>query len=177
MLSGDIETNSGPKHTFSRQGLKICYWNLNNLSSHMSTFISVYKLDIICHSETYLNSETLPDDKNLEILGYSFTRKDHPSNTKRGEVCVYFKNTLPFKLINIKYLQECITFEIRTGRKSCKFICLYRFASQTNDKFESILKHFEMISHLYISIKFSHGIRSSFIFTSKMSSSGSLCKI
>ena len=143
----------------------------------MSAFISVYKLDLICLSETCLNSETLPDDKYLEILGYNFIRKDHPSNTKRGDVCVYFKNTLPFKLIGIKYLQACITFEIRIGRKCFKFICLYRFPSQTNEKFESISKHFELTSHLHISIKFSHGIRSSFIFTSKMSSSGSLCKI
>ena len=71
ILSGDIETNPGPKHSFSSQGLKICHWNLNSLSSHMykkvsllSAFISVHKLDIICLSETYLNSETSPDDDN-----------------------------------------------------------------------------------------------------------------
>ena len=59
ILSGDIETNAGPKHSFSSQGLKICHWNLNSLSSHMyekasllSPFISVPKLDIICLSET-----------------------------------------------------------------------------------------------------------------------------
>ena len=151
MLRGDIETNPGSKHSFSSQGLKICHWNLNSLSSHMykkisllSAFISVHKLDIICLSETYLNSETSPDDDNLEIPGYNIIRKDHPSNTKRGGVCVYYKNTLPFKIINIKYLQECITFEIRIGRKCCKFICLYRSPSQTNDEFESFLKNFEL---------------------------------
>ena len=76
ILSGDIETNPGPKHFFSSQGLKICHWNLNSLSSHMykkvsllSAFISVHKLDIICLSETYLNSKTSPGDDNLEILG------------------------------------------------------------------------------------------------------------
>ena len=111
ILSGDIETNPGPKHSFSSQGLKICHWNLNGLSSHMykkvsllSAFISVHKLDIICLSETYLNSETSPDDDNLEIPGYNIIRKDHPPNTKRGGVCVYYKNTLPFKIINIKYV-------------------------------------------------------------------------
>ena len=107
----------------------------------MSAFISVHKLDVICPSETYLNPETSPDDDNLEIPGYNIIRKDHPSNTKRGGVCVYYKNTLPFKIINIKYLQECITFEIRIGRKCCKFICLYRSPSQTNDEFESFLKN------------------------------------
>ena len=51
--------------------------------SLLSAFISVHKLDIICLSETYLNSGTSPDDENLEILGYNIIRKDHPSNTKR----------------------------------------------------------------------------------------------
>ena len=78
ILSGDIKTNPGPKHFFSSQGLKICLWNLNSLSSHMykkfsllSAFISVHKLDSICLSETYLNSETSPDDDILEIPGYN----------------------------------------------------------------------------------------------------------
>ena len=60
----------------------------------LSAFISVHRLDIICLPETYLNSETSPDGDNLEILGYNIIRKDHPSNTKREEVCVYYKNTL-----------------------------------------------------------------------------------
>ena len=79
--------------------------------SLLPAFISVHKVDIICLLETYLNFKTSPDDDNLEIRGYSIIRKDHPSNTKRRGVCVYYKNTLPFK-----YLQECITFEIRIGK-------------------------------------------------------------
>ena len=57
----------------------------------------------------------LYDDSNLEIPGYSIIRDNYPSNTKRGGVCVYYKNTLPFELINIKYLQKSIWFEIRIG--------------------------------------------------------------
>ena len=68
--------------------------------SLLSAFISVHKLDIICLSETYLNSETSPDDDNLEIPGYNIIRKDHSCNTKRGGVCIYYKNTIPFKLLN-----------------------------------------------------------------------------
>ena len=110
ILSSDIETNPGPKNFFLKPSLKICHWNLNSLSSRMynKNYLLSAKLDIICFSETYLYSETSPDDDNLEIPGYSIIRKDHPSNTKRGGVCVYYKNTLTFKIINIKYLQECI---------------------------------------------------------------------
>ena len=76
--------------------------------------------------------------------GYNIIRKDHLSNTNCGGVCLYYKKTLPFKLIDIKYLQKYITFEIRIGRKCCKLISLYRSPSQTNDEFESFLKMFEL---------------------------------
>ena len=70
ILSGDIETSPGLKHSFSSQGLKICHWNLNSLSLHMynnvfllSAFISVHKLDTICISDTYLNSNYIPHER------------------------------------------------------------------------------------------------------------------
>ena len=74
--------------------------------SLLSAYISIHKFDIICFSETYLNSETLSDDDNLKIPGYNVNGDDHLSNTERGGVCVYYKNTRPFKLIDMKYLQE-----------------------------------------------------------------------
>ena len=58
--------------------------------SLLSAYISVYKFDIICLSKTYLNSKTPPDDVNLEIVGYNIDGEDHPSNGKRGGVCVYY---------------------------------------------------------------------------------------
>ena len=80
----------------------------------------------------------------MEIPGYNIVRQDHLSNAKRGGVCVCYKKTLPFKLINIIYLQECIAFEIRIGRKCCKFIYFYRSPSQTNGEFESFLKNVKL---------------------------------
>ena len=56
---------------------------------------------VICHSETYLNSETLPNDTRLELPGYNLLRSDHPSNNKRGGVCIYYKSTLPLRILNI----------------------------------------------------------------------------
>ena len=78
--------------------------------SFLSAYIFVHKFDIICLSETYLNSEIPSDDKNLEIAGYNLIRDDHPSNSKRGGVCAYYKSSLPFRVINEKYLQESIFF-------------------------------------------------------------------
>ena len=81
--------------------------------SLLSAYISVYKSNIICLSETYLNSKIPSDDKNLEIAGYNLAREDNPSNSKRGGFCVYYKSSLPFRVINVKYLQESISFELQ----------------------------------------------------------------
>ena len=64
-LSGDIELNPGPKPN-SCKIFSICHWNLNSITSHnfikvsvLTAYNSIHKFDIICLSETYLNSETL----------------------------------------------------------------------------------------------------------------------
>ena len=67
--------------------------------SLLSACISVHKFDIICLSEIYVNSEILSDDNNLEIPGYNLVREDHPSNGKHGGVCVYYKSSLPFRVM------------------------------------------------------------------------------
>ena len=90
--------------------------------------------------------ETSTDDDNLEYLVTILLQTTSHITLIIGEF-VYYKNILPFKLINLKYNQVCISFERRIGEKSCTFICLYRSPSQTNDKFESFLKYFEVNLH------------------------------
>ena len=51
--------------------------------------VAIDKFDVICISETYLDSYTSTVDENLEIVGYTLIRADHPSNTKRGGACIY----------------------------------------------------------------------------------------
>ena len=80
----------------------------------------------------------------MEIPGYNLVREDHPSNSKRGGVWVYYKSSLLFRVINVKYLQDSISFELRIGGKCCKFSCLCRSPSQTQDEFETFLKNFEL---------------------------------
>ena len=123
-LSGDIEINPCPKLNALNQCFSICHWNLNSISAHVFTkvylllaYISAHKFDIIYLSETYLNSEIPSDDD---------------------------KSLLKFRVINVKYLQESISFELRIGGKCCKFSCLHRSPSQTQDESETFLKNFEM---------------------------------
>ena len=96
------------------------------------------------YQETYLHSSILHDDNNLPIPGYNLYREDHPLNVKRGGVCIYYKISLPLKIKNIHYLQECINFEIKIKDKLCNFITLYRSPNQCQDTFESFINNFEL---------------------------------
>ena len=116
ILSGDVETNPGSQSKRCQES-SICHGNLNSIATHsfikvslLKVYITIYNYDIICLSETYLDSSILSDDKNLEIPGYDLILADHPSNSKRGGVCVYYRNSLQLKIQDIFYLQECIVF-------------------------------------------------------------------
>ena len=149
-LSGDIEENPGPKPS-SNQSFCICQWNLNSISAHnyikvslLRAYTSTHKFDIICISKTYLDSDTSDDDINLKIAGYKLIRADHPSNTKRGGVCIYHKHSLAFRLLSVHYLKECKDFEISFGGKMCNFISLYCSPSQSSDTFEDFANNLEL---------------------------------
>ena len=106
--------------------------------------MTIHKFDIICLSETYLDSSIPFDDSNLEISGYNLIRSDHPSNNKRGGVCICYKNFLPLRVYDINLLDECINSELKIGEKLCRFVVLYRSPSQTQDDFLSFSQNFEL---------------------------------
>ena len=110
----------------------------------LKAYIAIHKLDIISLSETYLDSSTTSDDDNLAISGFNLIRSDHPSNNKRGGVCIYYKNFLLLRVLDIQYLQECINFELNIGGRICNFISLYRSPSQTQDEFEKFINNLEL---------------------------------
>ena len=151
ILSGDVEINPGPQSKRCQE-FSICHWNLNSIATHsfikvsqLKAYITIYNYDVICLSETYRDSSMPFDDNNLEIPGYYLIRVDHPSNSKRGGVCVYYRNSLPLKILDIFYLQECIVFELKIGNKFCKIVSLYRSPNQSQDEFETFTNNLELI--------------------------------
>ena len=95
--------------------------------------------------KTHLNSSIPYDHDNLEIPGYNFIRIDQPPKNKRGGVCIYHKNTLPLKVLDIHILlQECINFKIKIENKLCNFIVLYRLPSQSWGTFKSFIDNLEL---------------------------------
>ena len=70
-MSGDIDMNPGPKPS-SCNKFSICHWNLNSVPAHnfiklslLRANISVHNFDILCLSETYLDSTISSNDSNL----------------------------------------------------------------------------------------------------------------
>ena len=114
-LSGDIELNPGPKN---HRNLKVCHYNVNSLPSHnfaklssLQAYNALHKFDIICISETFLDSSISNNDLESLLDGYKIIRSDHPMNLKRGGVCIFFKETLPLNILNITQLNECLVVE------------------------------------------------------------------
>ena len=82
----------------------------------------------------------------MEISGYTFLGKflvcsDHPSNNKRGGVCIFYKSFLSLKILDVQYLQESICFEFKIGDKICNFLSPYRSQSQRQDDFETFTEN------------------------------------
>ena len=149
--SCNIELNPDPISN-SCKTFSICHWRLNSITFHnfikvlfLTAYNSIHKFDIICLSETLLNSETLSNDENLSGPVYNPIRANHLSNTKRGGVCIYFKESLPLRLCNVSYLNECICFEIMISNKLCNFISLYRSPSQSSDEFENFVYNLDLL--------------------------------
>ena len=130
----------------------ICNWSLNSIAAYnfaklvlLIAYNSIYIFDIICLSETYLDSNILSDDNSLEISGYNLVRTDHLSNKKPGGVCIYYKSYLPLIIIDINQLNECVRFELMVCDKLCNFIALYRSPSHSQHQFEFFKENLEKI--------------------------------
>ena len=95
---GDTEPNPGRRGKHS-QYFNFCHWNLNNLPVRnyakvllLQAFNTLHKFELICLSETYLDSSISTEEKSLIIDGYALLCADHPSNTKKVEFAYIIKN-------------------------------------------------------------------------------------
>ena len=85
---------------------------------------------MFCLSETFLDSSIPIDDNRLSIPDYSMMTADHASNTKRGRVCLYYKEHLPIiRRDDVSNLKECLVTEITVKNEGCFLTCLYRSPS------------------------------------------------
>ena len=144
---GDIELNPGPRKS-NDNNLSVCHWNLNSITAHkfskltqLKAYISTYKYDLICLSETYLDSCT--QNNLIDIEGYNLVCADHPDDTKRGGICICYKESLPVKIINLPYFKEALFLEMSDNKNKVIVSVIYRSPSQTNDEFGLFLSNLE----------------------------------
>ena len=67
-------------------------------------------------------------------------RCDSPNDSKRGGVCIYYKEDLALiKRNDISLLNECLVCEIKSGRTKCFINSLYRSPNQTKQEYNQFL--------------------------------------
>ena len=93
-----------------------------------------------------------PDDKDLMLDGFNLIQSGHPSNTEKGGVCIYYKESLAVGLVDITSLPECLVCEVTIQNKKGYVAVMYRSPSQSSIEFESFLSGFEdMLSSILFS--------------------------
>ena len=103
-------------------------------------------MNFICLSETYLDSSIPSGHVSLELGGYTLVRVDH-HNVKRCGVCIYYKESLTVRLINLPYLKEALLLKLNDQNKKKIISSLYRSPNQNSEEFESFLTNLN-ISYL-----------------------------
>ena len=98
-ICGDVELNPGLKNTKSSYSFSLCHWNLNSFPVHDFSKLSLIKaynthhtFNMICISESYLDSSYADDDPQLNLKDFTLIREDNLNNCKRGGVSIYFKS-------------------------------------------------------------------------------------
>ena len=118
--------------------------NLLKLSS-ITAYNRIYKYDFICISETYLDSSAQSADRDISINGCKLIRADHPSNSKRGGVCIFYRESFAVQLIKINYLNECLFCEVSFNNKKSYIAVLYWSPSQNSLEFDNFILSFEKL--------------------------------
>ena len=92
-----------------------------------------------------VDSSLSSDNDNLYIRDYKLVRADHPGNIKRGDVYVYFKESLLVSCLPNLYLKECLIFEVSINNKRGYVVSICCSPSQTSDGFNSFTTNLEKL--------------------------------
>ena len=124
--------------------------NLTKISQ-LEAYNAIYKHYFICISEAFFNSSVTEGDKNIQLNGYNLIKADNPSNTKRGGVCIFYKETFTVSIVNSLNFNEFIVCEV-SGQNSKGYIgVIYRSPTQNIIEFENFLSNFQKLLNYTIS--------------------------
>ena len=140
-MHSDIESNPGPKTKTKKEiFFSFCHWNVNSLLAHnklsmREAYNVAHKYDVICISESHLDSTFPLDDNSLSLNGYNVTRADHPDNVKRGGVCMYYKENLSLRIISTPYFDQCLLCKVTCQNEKGYIAVIYCSPSQSCSEF------------------------------------------
>ena len=100
-----------------------------------------------CEQEGCLHSSDnkKEGDKNVQLDGYNLLRENHPSNSKHGAVCIFYKETLGVRIVKSFSFNECIICEVSIQNSKGYVGVVYRSPSQDSFEFENFLSNFEKV--------------------------------
>ena len=78
---------------------------------------AIYNCDFICLPKSYLDSSIPSGRVSLDLEGYKLVHTDHPNKIKQGGVCIYYKEPLLVRVINLPHLQEALHEELNDQNK------------------------------------------------------------
>ena len=88
----------------------------------------------------YLSPSVSSTLNSFNIDGYNIVRSDHPSGSKRGGVCCYFKESLPIRIWRITPMTECLVLDMLYNKLGIVSV-IYRSPIQSSQE----LAQFEML--------------------------------
>ena len=123
-ISGSVELNPGPDIS-SKNNLSFAFWKLDSLPARDSARIPIieslqnsHNFDIFGVCESKLNTSISNDDIFIDGFSPDPFRSDKASTTRYGDVCLYFKESLPIKeRCDLEIIPETTVTEIKFNRK------------------------------------------------------------
>ena len=81
----------------------------------------------------------------LFYQGYNQLRADHPSDSKPGGVCIFYKETLGDRIVKSLSFNDCIICEVSRQNRKGYVDVVYRSPSQNIFEFKNFLLKFEKV--------------------------------
>ena len=111
--------------------MKIAHLNVRSLLAHFNELKQIIfdnDFDIVCITETWLNSGLDSDSVNVD--GYTFYRRDRRGTQRGGGIAVYFRNSLKLQITCMEINKDCnfehLFLKLIFGRQSCMLGVIYR---------------------------------------------------
>ena len=111
----------------------------------MEAYNLQHRFDMICLSETFLDSFIPTNDERLNMKGYKLIRAGNPSDSKKDGVHICYKGFLAIRLVKVKNLNECVIFEVTIKNKRGYVVSLCRSTGQTQNEFDIVLISFDQL--------------------------------